>query len=177
MKSKHVHKSKLSKKFFSAVVVLLIVSLLVIVYVFFPNIFSFFNKNNVTETSTNRITVAKYSITPKEMKCTDNATIEISLESNKRSHEVQVIFYTNSLVKIYLPDWRPLNATKIAGVNKFSYTFYLDPAFQEVSLNFMLRGDLSNLVNSAEYTIALDLLVDGSPVNRTWNNATITIRK
>jgi hypothetical protein len=76
-----------------------------------------------------------------------------------------------------LPDWRPLNATKVDGVNKFSYTFYLDPAFQEVSLNFMLIGNLSNLVNSAEYTIALDLLVDGSPVNRTWNNATITIRK
>ena len=167
----------MSKKLFSAVVILLILSFLVVVYVFFPTIFSFFNKNNVAETSTNRVTITKYSITPKEMKYTDNATIEISLESNKRSHEVQVIFYTSSWVKIYLPDWRPLNATKVDGVNKFSYTFYLDPAFQEVSLNFMLIGNLSNLVNSAEYTIALDLLVDGSPVNRTWNNATITIRK
>ncbi|MGB9760016.1 MAG: hypothetical protein ACP5KW_09475 [Thermoproteota archaeon] len=167
----------MSKKFFSVVVALLIISLLIVVYIFFPNIFSFFSRNKVAETSTNRVTVVKYSITPKEIKSTENATIEISLESNKRSHEVQVIFYTNSLVKIYLPDWKPLNATKADGVSKFLYSFYLDPAFQEVSLNFMLKGDLSNLVNSAEYTVVLELLVDGSPINRTWSNATITIKK
>lgn len=160
-----------------AVVTLFIVILVIGVYLFFPNIFSFFNRNKVVETSTNEISIVKYSISPKEIKSTENATIEISIKNDGKKHDVQIVFYTNKFVKIYLPDWEQLNMTKVGEINKFVYSFYIDPAFQEVSLNFMLKGSLSNLVNSAEYTVALDLLVNGTMINRTWNNATVTIRK
>lgn len=155
---------------------LIIALLLVVAYALFPNIFSFFYKK-VAETSTNEISVVKYSITPKEIKLTDNATIEISIVNNRKGHNIQVIFYTNKFVNIYLPSGKPLNVTRAGEVNKFLYSFYLDPSFQEVLLNFMIKGGLNSLVDSSEYTVVLDLLVDGSPINKTWNNATITIRK
>lgn len=159
------------------IIVLFVAILLVLVYVLYPNVLSFLSRNNSIKSSISNVSVIKYDINPREIKTTDNATIELSLKNDGRRHKVQVILYSNEFIKIYLLSGDLLNSTRIKELNGFTYSFYLDPAFSEVSLNFVLKGSLNNLVNSADCTIVLDLFVDDSLLNRTWNNVTVTIRK